>query len=115
MADLELDELRAICRVRLLLEPDLERRSCPQMTDEKLDALFALATSLGSPDRGMDDIYDDHRAFHLALLAPAASDWDERILTMLWRVSDATWGSASACWTPTRKSTTADARLTNPW
>jgi hypothetical protein len=26
----------------------------------------------------MDDIYDDHRAFHLALLAAAASAWDVR-------------------------------------
>lgn len=88
VAALDLDELHAIYRVRRLLEPDLARRSCPQMTDEKLDGLFALATSLGSPQRGMDDIYDDHRAFHLALLAPAASDWDERILTMLWRASE---------------------------
>ena len=36
----------------------------------------------------MDDIYDDHRAFHMALLAPAASAWDLRILIMLWRAGE---------------------------
>jgi DNA-binding GntR family transcriptional regulator len=35
----------------------------------------------------MDDIYDD-RAFHMALLAPAASSWDARILTQLWRAGE---------------------------
>ena len=36
----------------------------------------------------MDDIYEDHRAFHLALLAPAASAWDIRILTMSERATE---------------------------
>ena len=36
----------------------------------------------------MDDIYDDHRAFHLALLAPAASAWDIRILMMSERATE---------------------------
>ena len=36
----------------------------------------------------MDDIYDDHRAFHLALLAPAASASDIRILTMSERATE---------------------------
>ena len=36
----------------------------------------------------MDDIYDDHRAFHLELLQPAATPWDERILTTLWRAAE---------------------------
>jgi DNA-binding GntR family transcriptional regulator len=36
----------------------------------------------------MDDIYDDHRAFHLALLASAALTWDIRILMMSWRASE---------------------------
>src|ERR1700729_2614276 len=36
----------------------------------------------------MTDIYHDHRAFHRAFLAPAASAWDIRILMMLWRASE---------------------------
>ena len=36
----------------------------------------------------MDDIYGDHRAFHLALVAPAASPWDIRILMMSERATE---------------------------
>lgn len=88
VAELDLDELDAIYRLRRMLEPDLARRSCPALTDPQLDSLFELATSLGAYERSMDDIYDDHRSFHLALLAPAASGWDERILMTLWRASE---------------------------
>jgi DNA-binding GntR family transcriptional regulator len=36
----------------------------------------------------MNEIYDGHHAFHLALLAPAATAWDIRILSTLWRASE---------------------------
>ena len=84
VAPLDLGELHAIYRVRRTLEPDLARRSCGSLTDEELDRLNGAALQLGRPDLGMDDTYDDHRAFHMALLAPAASAWDSRILMMLW-------------------------------
>jgi DNA-binding GntR family transcriptional regulator len=88
VAPLDLDELHAIYRVRRILEPDLARRSCALLSDQELDRLHRAAAEFGGRDRSMDDIYDDHRAFHLALLAPAASTWDERILMMLWRAGE---------------------------
>lgn len=88
VAPLDLEELHAIYRVRRLLEPDLARRSVKALSDAELDRLFHAAAELGAPERSMDDIYDDHRAFHLALLAPAASAWDERILMQLWRAGE---------------------------
>lgn len=88
VAQLDLDEFHAIYRVRRMLEPDLARRSCASLSDAELDRLYQAAAEFGGPDRSMDDIYDDHRAFHLALLAPAASSWDERILMMLWRAGE---------------------------
>jgi DNA-binding GntR family transcriptional regulator len=88
VAPLDLDEFHGIYRVRRLLEPDLARRSCTALSDEELDRLFQAAAEFGGADRSMDDIYDDHRAFHMALLAPAASTWDTRILMMLWRAGE---------------------------
>jgi len=88
VADLDLDELHAVYRIRRLLEPEMARGACPLLSEEELDELYALATSLGAPDRNMDDIYDDHRALHMALLRPAATAWDERILTTLWRAAE---------------------------
>src|SRR5580698_1986144 len=88
VAPLDLEEFHAIYRVRRLLEPDLARRSVGQLADAELDRLYQAAAEFGGAERSMDDIYDDHRAFHLALLAPAALTWDIRILMMSWRASE---------------------------
>ena len=88
VAPLDLEELHAIYRSRRLLEPDLARRSVSRLSDERLDQLYEVASELGDADRSMDDIYDDHRAFHLALIAPAVTAWDERILNLLWRAGE---------------------------
>ena len=88
VAPLDLDEFHAIYRVRRLLEPDLARRSVRLLADAEFDRLYQAAAEFGGAERSMDDIYDDHRAFHLALLAPAASAWDIRILIMSERASE---------------------------
>lgn len=88
VAPLDLDEFQNIYRVRRMLEPDLARRSVLFLADDELDRLHQAAAEFGGADRSMDDIYDDHRAFHMALLAPAASTWDIRILMMLWRAGE---------------------------
>ena len=88
VAPLDLEEFHAIYRVRRLLEPDLARRSVSQLKSAELDRLYQAAAEFGGAERSMDDIYDDHRAFHLALLAPAASAWDIRILMMSERASE---------------------------
>jgi DNA-binding GntR family transcriptional regulator len=88
VAPLDLEEFHAIYRVRRLLEPDLARRSVPQLEEAELRRLYQAAAEFGGAERSMDDIYDDHRAFHLALLAPAASAWDIRILMMSERASE---------------------------
>src|SRR5271170_4609584 len=88
VAPLDLAEFHAIYRVRRLLEPDLARRSVRLLADAELDRLYQAAAEFGGVERSMDDIYDDHRAFHLALLAPAASAWGIRILLMSERASE---------------------------
>jgi len=88
VAPLDLEEFHAIYRVRRLLEPELARRSVPRLTEAEFDRLYRAAAQFGGAERSMDDIYDDHRAFHLALLAPAASAWDIRILMMSERASE---------------------------
>ena len=88
VAPLDLEEFHAIYRVRRLLEPDLARRSASQLTDAELGRLHQAAAEFGGAERSMDDIYNDHRAFHRALLAPAASAWDIRILKLSERASE---------------------------
>lgn len=88
VAPLDLAELHAVYRIRRRLEPDLARLAVRGLSDNQLDELYRVATDLGDERRSMDDIYEDHRAFHLDLLAPAVTGWDERILTVLWRACE---------------------------
>lgn len=88
IAPLNLEDLHGIYRLRRTLEPEIARRSCLLLTDADLDRLQAQAAGFGDVRRGMDDIYDGHHEFHFALLAPAASTWDLRVLTTLWRAGE---------------------------
>lgn len=88
VAPLDLNEFHAIYRVSRILESELARRSCPLLTDETLDRLYSAAEEFGGRDRTTEEIWADHREFHTALLAPAASAWELRILNMHWRASE---------------------------
>jgi len=88
VAPLELADLHGIYRLRHQLEPEIAARACVMLSDEELDVLDAQAAQFGRLDLGIDEIYDAHRAFHMALLAPAATEWDIRTLTTLWRAAE---------------------------
>lgn len=88
VAPVDLAELHSIYRIRKVLEPDLARAACITLSDDELDRLHAAAAELGRFDLSMDDTYEDHNAFHMALLQPAVTVWDARILNMLWRAAE---------------------------
>jgi DNA-binding GntR family transcriptional regulator len=88
VAPLDLDDLHAIYRLRHELEPNIAARACHLLTDAELDRLDNHATSFGDQALGIDEIYEAHHAFHLALLKPAATEWDVRILETLWRAAE---------------------------
>jgi DNA-binding GntR family transcriptional regulator len=88
VAPLALEDLEAIYRLRRLIEPDLARRSCLLLSAAELDKLDGQAVEFGDENLSMDAIYDGHHEFHLALLGPAATTWDTRMLTMLWRAAE---------------------------
>jgi len=88
VAPLDLDELQGIYRLRRRLEPEIAQRSCRLLSDAELDRLERQAREFGVEHRTMNEIYDSHHAFHLLLLAPAATSWDIRILGTLWRAAE---------------------------
>ena len=106
VAPLDLDDLHAIYRLRRQLEPDMARRACRLITDADLDRLESDAAQFGDESLSMDAIYDNHIAFHLALLAPATSSWDIRTSRHCGARPNATSASGSAPSTPTRRSIT---------
>jgi DNA-binding GntR family transcriptional regulator len=88
VAPVDLDDLQAIYRLRRLLEPDIARRSCLLISDRELDRLARQAVEFGDENLSMQAIYDAHHEFHLALFAPAATAWDTRMLSILWRAAE---------------------------
>ena len=112
VAPLDLDDLHAIYRLRRVLEPELARRSCLLLTVDQLDRLDAQAAQFGDENLGMDGIYSSHLQFHLALLEPAATTWDTRMLTTLWRAGRAV--CADRIRTPRLRPARARAPRTSP-
>ena len=88
VAPLDLDDLRAIYRLRKTLEPEIAGRSCLLLSDDDLDWLERQTAEFADADRGIHDIYESHHELHLALMRPAATVWDIRILTTLWRAAE---------------------------
>ncbi len=88
VSPIDLQDLHAIYRLRRLIEPDLARRSCTLVSDMELARLGGEAAAFGDPQLSMDSMYDAHVTFHLDLFAPAATSWDIRVLTTLWRAAE---------------------------
>lgn len=88
VAPLDLDDLHAIYRLRRTIEPEIAGRACLLLPEGEFDRLDRLAAGFGAEHLGMDEIYDAHHEFHMALLAPAASAWDVRLLGTLWRAAE---------------------------
>ncbi len=86
VAPLSLDDVRAVYRLRLRIEPDLAARSAAL---EAPGWVAALRESLeASRDRDPDRAWQGHYDFHERLVAPAASPWDLRLLHTLWTAAE---------------------------
>ncbi|MFJ4438988.1 GntR family transcriptional regulator [Streptomyces sp. NPDC088923] len=88
VAPLYLEDLQGIYRLRRGLEPELAARSCAVISDAELDRLQAVAAGFGDPHHTIQTVYDAHHDFHAALLTPAATVWDLRVLHSLWRAAE---------------------------
>ncbi|MEU7870068.1 GntR family transcriptional regulator [Dactylosporangium sp. NPDC049140] len=88
VAPLDLEELQSIYRLRRRLEPEIAQRSCRLLSDADLDRLRHDFVEFGDEQRTIHEIHEAHHEFHLALLAPAATSWDVRILMTLWRAAE---------------------------
>lgn len=85
---LDAADLAAVYRLRRTVEPEIAGRACLVLPDAELDALHQHTQAFGDEHLGIDEIYEAHHEFHLRLLAPAATDWDVRILNTLWRAAE---------------------------
>lgn len=88
VAPLDLEDLHAIYQMRCRLEPGLARESCLIISDAELDRLQSQARAFGEPHHAIDTVYEAHQDFHAALIAPAATTWDMRVLNSLWNAAE---------------------------
>ncbi|MEN3299212.1 GntR family transcriptional regulator [Pseudonocardia sp.] len=84
---LDPDDLRAIYRLRLTVEPELAALSARDRTDADIDDLARLVREAFDKVPS-EDFWEPHREFHAALIRPAASEWDLRLLRPLWDASE---------------------------
>jgi DNA-binding GntR family transcriptional regulator len=88
VSPLDRDELRAVFRLRQLLEPDLAARSCALLTDEDFARADELLSEYINWTDNADHLWRLHHDLHMVYLRPAANDWDLRILSQLWNACD---------------------------
>ncbi|MEU0119127.1 GntR family transcriptional regulator [Streptomyces bobili] len=88
VAPLSHEDLHGIYRLRRQLEPEIAARSCLVIEDAELARLAEVVGTFADPRLGVDEVYDAHHNFHLALLAPAATNWDVTTLETLWRAAE---------------------------
>lgn len=84
---LDADDLRSIYRLRIMVEPELAALSAHTRTDAEIDELDRLVRATFGDVLG-EAFWAPHRTFHAALIEPAASEWDRRILAPLWDASE---------------------------
>jgi DNA-binding GntR family transcriptional regulator len=88
VAPLEADDLDAIYDLRLRLEPPLLARAMARHTEgwmAELDGPFRLTFD---PGQDPDSQWDNHYLLHQALVRPAASSWELRVLQQLWDAAE---------------------------
>ncbi|MGW6277014.1 GntR family transcriptional regulator [Kribbella sp. NPDC055071] len=87
VAPLDRSDLDAIYRLRRILEPELARRSAVAITASELDRLDAFSEPFGDDWRSPEAI-DARHDFYVGLFAPAATPWDARLISSLWRAAE---------------------------
>jgi len=88
VAPMDAADLHSVYRLRRLVEPDIGARACTLVKASDLNRISRIVDSFGDERLGVEEIYDSHREFHLALLRPAATAWDLRVIEMLWHAAE---------------------------
>ncbi|GAA5176605.1 hypothetical protein GCM10023321_85420 [Pseudonocardia eucalypti] len=80
---LEAEELRAVSRLRRLVEPELATRHRTGVDEAHLDLLSVRWERCASWSRGPDEHYQEFHAIYLALLSTSVPHWEMGVARML--------------------------------
>ena len=83
--------LREVYRLRLAIEPDLAALAVKCLDERQITHLQNLLGQLDATAIHHEDftlVRNVHAELHRAIIVPAASQWDLRVLNMLWQASE---------------------------
>lgn len=86
VASLTTDDMESIYNLRLAIEPQLAAKAVPLHTERQFDRLRELLELSRNEDPEV--AWQGHHDFHEALVLPAASAWDLRVLNLLWTAAE---------------------------
>lgn len=86
VASLTTEDMESIYNLRLAIEPQLAAKSVPEFTAPQLAELAEWLEL--SRDEDPEVAWKGHHDFHAGLVSPAASEWDLRILDLLWTAAE---------------------------
>lgn len=86
IAPLHTDEIEDVYGLWIMLSNRAAARSCAAYTKADLEMAEEMLGVFTSLPQASEDAFDAHFKFHRLLLAPGASEWDLRLLDILWPV-----------------------------
>jgi DNA-binding GntR family transcriptional regulator len=84
VAPLTAKEIEEVYRLWTLICNDAVVRACVRYTHEDIDLVEAALDAFTSLPQDTEEAFEGHHMFHLQLLAPGLSNWDARLLEILW-------------------------------
>ena len=89
VAPLSRRDFEDVFHLRGLLEADAYARAAKRFTDEDLEDLEAAWEALAvRPEDELEAVSARHVEFHRLLARPAASEWDWRLLDLIWQANE---------------------------
>lgn len=84
VAPLNRRQLEDAHRLWIVISEDVAGRACSRYTDEQLAHAEELLDTFTALPQDSEEAFELHQRFHMQLLEPGASEWDLRLLDMLW-------------------------------
>ena len=89
VAPLSREDFEDVFHLRGLLEADVYARAVKLFTAEDVEELEAAFAALAiRPEDDLESLSARHVEFHRLLARPAASEWDRRLLDLIWQANE---------------------------
>jgi len=78
------EQMAAVCRLWILISSNVLERACAAYTDEDFEGMREALDDFTSFPQDSEEAFRGHHEFHMRMLRPGATEWDMRLLDILW-------------------------------